>query len=501
VKTLRTVGILLAVILALGGLATWDEWQTKKDEAAKKTEKKLAEFSPDDVVELAFVSRPEKTPPSPGDSAPPPAEPIDLKAVKTDGAWRLTKPVDMLADQAAIDNFLRALSDYQYEKVVATGADKFADYGLKEAAREVHLKFAGGKETLSIYVGSKAPVGFSVYARSSQNEDVVIGGQHLLTATTKTLHEFRDKTLVKIDEKSVATFAYVNKDDNVSVRLERKDGTYRFVPQEPDVEADTAAVKEFIDELNNVRVDRFVDAPTEAEQAKLAKPDYVVTWTTEHGDSTSLLFSDVGGKLLVAYAAPKISRAFELADAFRVKAKRTAVDFRNRRILRLASDDITQVEVDGDSFRRIGGDWYKAADATKLEADPNAHFEKQGHIRALLVDLEFAKTDAFLKPGDPAVKKLAAAPEHRLKLAKGPDDKAPVTLDLFADAADTTKYIVRVAGAPSVYRVAKVSFNSMIPGAAPADTGGAPTPADDLPVEEMPPTDMSGDAPSEPDTM
>ena len=56
-KRWRSALILAIVVLALGGLATWDEWQTKKDEQAEKDKNHLTDLTVDEVTTLDFVDQ------------------------------------------------------------------------------------------------------------------------------------------------------------------------------------------------------------------------------------------------------------------------------------------------------------------------------------------------------------------------------------------------------------------------------------------------------------
>ena len=54
---LRLAAALALLVLLLGGLATWDEWKTKQEKDGEKTKNKLAEFKPEDVIELDYFSQ------------------------------------------------------------------------------------------------------------------------------------------------------------------------------------------------------------------------------------------------------------------------------------------------------------------------------------------------------------------------------------------------------------------------------------------------------------
>lgn len=496
-KNLKVAGVLLAILLALGGIATWDERQTVKDAELKSTEKRLVEFSVDEVSEFTFVSRPstERAEVESSESEVESQVAVNVTLAKVDGLWRVVRPVDMRADDQAVDNFLRSLADYQYEKVVASGADQLAAFGLKDAAREVSLKFANGRPTATIFVGAKAPVGFSVYVRASTSDDVMLGGQHLLTALSKSLHEFRDKTLVRIDEPTLTSLTYRRKDGDTKIALTHQDGRYTLLGATEEIEIDPGEVKDFVDDLNAVRIERFIDAPSVEEKKAFLEPAYSVSWQAKGGAAQSLNFILANEKVMAAYAASDVTEAFELPIEFRAKVQKSVKDFRNKRIIRISSDDIKSLQIDGDNYKSIGGEWYKATDAAKFDGEkfmgkPEDKPAGQAHLRALLVDLEFAKTVDFYSPEDQAIKSLPAAPLHRIQLSTKADGTSPITVDLFSDVSSADKYFVKVFGRDQIYHVLKSAFVSLVPGQAPPDGGtvpeveGMPDPSG---FEEMPP--------------
>ena len=134
--------------------------------------------------------------------------------------------------------------------------------------------------------------------------------------------------------------------------------------------------------------------------------------------------------------------------------------FRNRRILTSAQTEATTLKIDGDTFVNVNGNWYTEAAAKDLDPSGKPKAEEAAHVRTLMVDLEFAKTDEFLRNDDPAVStKLGKAPEHRITIT--PRAGGEIALDLFTADGAADKYLVRVSGAPVVYRVPRSSFASM----------------------------------------
>lgn len=467
-KQLKTAGILAAVLLILGGLATWDEWKTKKDKEDEKTQNRLVDLKPEDVIELDYVSK-AVTPEEGAEKTDDPAQAsgaVDVSAVKKDGVWRLTKPVDVLADVQTLDGLIKALSDYNYTKVITSSRDQWGEYGLLEAARHVTLRTGGDSpKTVTIYFGTKSPVGYNVYLRTSLDDKVLMGSQHVLMATSKVLNDFRDKGLLKIEEPKLKSLTYLHKGEP-AVEIAKADGKYQI--QKPEaLEADGAAVRDYVEDLSAVKVANFIDQPDDATKALLAAPDYQITWQHETGEASTLRIADKDGKLLAAFDPNQ--RVYELPGDYKSKIGKDLNHFRNRRILEPDTLDAKTVDIDGEVFRNFEGNWYAAADAAKFDdkgqfqGDAKDKPAEKANLRAFMVDLEFAKTDRFILLDDPQAK-ATEAPEHRITLTYHDAAKAPLVIEFFKAPGVDDKYLVKRSGGKYLFRVPKSVLNSMKPG-------------------------------------
>ena len=485
---LRLAAALALLVLLLGGLATWDEWKTKQEKDGEKTKNKLAEFKPEDVIELDYFSQALAS-----DQANAEKQDDNLKqdhafqvsAVKKDGVWRMTKPMDVLADQATIEGLINTLRDYAYVKVVSTQRESWGEYGLLEPRRHISLRIGGNDpRSLTVYLGNKAPIGYDAYLRTSAGDQVLLGGQHILTATSKNLGDFRDRSLLKIVEAKLRGITFQRR-GSPAIEIVKADGKYALLQPEK-LDADPAAVREFVESLNQLKAAGFVDSPDAATKDLFAQPDVVVSWQEETGEKAVLKLVEKDGKLMAAFDANQ--RVYVLPDDYKAKLKRELFDFRSHRILEPEVLEARTVDIDGQIYQNLEGTWYTAVDAAgfddkgKFKGAEKDKPKEKAHIRAFMVDLEFAKTDRFLALDDPIVKSLPAAPLHHIVLSYADKTKQSIAVDLFRNDADATKYLVRRSGSPFVFRVATSAFNSMVPGKETAlpDNEGGPEAASEL---------------------
>lgn len=456
-KKLRTLAILAIVLLALGGLATWDEWKTGQEEKQKEATTKLTSLKPDQVTEIDFTSRPIESEAG-GDTGI-----LSMHLVKKDGLWRLTKPIDAAADGPAVENLLKSITDYNYSTTVASEKSRWAEFGLDPATTTIVLKTADEKTSATLFFGAKSPVGYNGYLSTGGSNDVLMGSQHILTAVNKSLFDLRNKSLVKIEEADVKTLTY-QAASGAEVFLTKSDGRYRYA-DDTTAEPDGAYIRDFIDDLNFVRVEKFIDDPEDALAAKFQNPEIIVTFTFENKPELRLEFVASSDKMYGSIEGNET--LFELPADFAKKIQKKPNDFRNRRIVdgKFISQ-VGKVTIDGMEYTKVEGNWYTGDDLKKAQspAEGGELPQESAHIRPFMVDLEFAKTEDFYAPDHPDYgKALNQAPLHRVVLETTGDNPQKVTVELFKHELLNDKYWVRVSGAGSGYLVGKANFDSIKP--------------------------------------
>jgi hypothetical protein len=456
-KKLRTLAILAVVLLALGGLATWDEWKTGQEEKQKEATTRLTGLKPDQVTEIEFSSHPEAAEAG-GDSGI-----LSMHLVKKDGLWRLTKPIDSAADSPAVENLLKSITDYNYSGTVTSEKTRWAEFGLDPATTTITLKAADPKDGITLFFGTKSPVGYNGYLATSNSNDVLMGSQHILTAVNKTLFDLRDKSLVKIEEADVKTLTYQST-AGAGVFLTKADGRYRYA-DDTTAEPDGAYIRDFIDDLNFVRVEKFIDNPEDALAAKFQDPEITVSFTFENKPELRLEFVASGDRMYGSIEGNET--LFELPADFAKKIQKKPNDFRNRRIVDgKFMGQVSKVTIDGTEYAKVEGNWYTGEELKKAQspAEGGALPLESAHIRPFMVDLEFAKTEDFYAPDHPDYgKAVHQAPQHRIVLETTGDSPQKLTIELFKHELLTDKFWVRVSGASTGYLVGTGNFESIKP--------------------------------------
>lgn len=441
------------VLILLGGLVFWDDWKTTKDEKAKAEQNKLVTLTDDQVSEIHYESLGAT---DSFDAAPnAQAKPVSVHVIKKDGAWRISAPLDAKADEQAVKGLIATIRDYKYDKAVSEDKGRWKDFGLDPPNRRVNLIYTkDGKQTnLEVLVGAKAPVGYSAYVAINGEPKVYLGSQHIITSANKTLADFRDKTVLTIDEASVKSMVYAAA-GHPQIEWTKTDSHYE-IKKPIQVAADDNSIKGLVDDLNKLKATDFIDAPDAAAVISFTKLAEVghVTWVTSNGTATTLVVRGTDKELQAAFD-PK-SLIMKLPDDSRMKFAKKLIDFRDRRVVALQSKNAVSVEVDGQIFKKAKEDWYGATEAaaTPPQGKPKSY------VQSLLVDLEFAKAEDIFETSDKRAKDTAAAPTHRIKIEFAPESKeSPLIIESWDVANAPGKILLRQSGSKQLYIAPKTAL-------------------------------------------
>jgi len=463
-KNIKLIGILTLVLFGLGGIATWDEWKTKEEDKEAKGKNKLTSITPDQVSELVYTVRPEEV------EATTDGDELQVKLAKVDGVWMINSPISVAGDGPAIENLLKAVSDYSYASIVSSDKSSWKNFGLDSPSVRMDLKTTSGTEE-TLFFGNKAPVGYNSYLATSSADHVYIGSQHIAIAVTKSLHDLRSKSIVKIEEPQVKSFEYRTL-SGTEVVLIREENTYKF--DSGDAEPDVAYIRDFIDDLNFVKADRFIDTPDPELSQKFLQPEVVIRFTFDGKPELNLAFLSSADKM---FGRIDSSQALvELPAEFSRNILKTKRDFRNRRIV--PSDfmsSLTAVIIDGVYYKKVNGSWFTGEEIAKAEGLDAANAKESAHLRPFVVDLEFAKTEDFYQADQPDfAKSLLEAPVHSVVLEGGEGGQKKISVNLYRHELLDDKYWVRVSGSSSGFLVAKSHFESITPSAEPVEVPSGP---------------------------
>src|SRR5262249_12750171 len=136
--------IAMAVVLAgLGAYIYFVTWKQPATETASKQEKVFAGVESDKIDEITVNS-------ASGQST-------TLK--KDGGAWQLTQPATIKAEDSEVSAITSALSSIEVTRVIDENPSNLNDYGLSNPRIILDFKTAGDQNRRKLLIGEKSPTG------------------------------------------------------------------------------------------------------------------------------------------------------------------------------------------------------------------------------------------------------------------------------------------------------------------------------------------------------
>lgn len=487
-KTTQII-VLGAVLLALGALATWDEWQTEKDEKAKETKGLLVtDVKPDDVVAINYFSRGDsetggdKSTPAANEPAKSESKAVSLTMVRKDGRWIISSPVTGEADPQTVSDLLKNILEYKSENAVAEGKDKWSTFGIEPPRRKIELETSTGRK-LTFLVGNNTPVGFNAYVATNNSEKVFSGSQYIATATSKSLFEFRDKRVLSSLATPEVSSIFISKAKD-SLKLEKINNAWEMTSPSKS-KADTVAVNNLLDDLSSLRALEIIDQPDAALRSLTGKsPPIGEIQIQIPGSKLSLRLFEKKDEIFASVSGQSV--VFKVNQDAKNKILKNASDLRDKKIFYFQSSDIANVTVDGQSFKKVANDWYSEADAAKFSPDGkfNGKAEEKpsaaSHVRGLVVDLEYARAEDVMENSTKL--KLSAAPKHQVTLTSSSGSQKININAWLGTGTDAEMIWLKISDSDKVYKVKKSVLASVTPQASKPAVGDEMT---------MPPSDVS----------
>jgi hypothetical protein len=333
----RTTIILVLLLLGLGAYVYWVEYPNAQQEAKKKT---LVDFTADDATEVSLVYADRE---------------IALK--KTGDEWRLTKPLEALADSTTVKNLVNAIAECEVKKELTEAAADLSQYGLDKPLVTVTVKMKN-KALPAIVVGKNTPVGASTYVQRADDKKVVLTNSAFRSGMDKTVKDLRDKTILAFTDDDLQKLQISTPD--TTTELVRKEGTWRI--ERPEAwPADAVAVRSFLSTLRSMRATDFpADAPTDLAAYGLDNPRLRIVLTIgKENLEKQVLLGKQGEKNELYVQASGQPTVYTVSDWVFRDLNKTAGDFRDKTLLAFDRDKIGAVEVqrqDGASFKLVRGD-------------------------------------------------------------------------------------------------------------------------------------------------
>lgn len=191
--------------------------------------------------------------------------PADFIAIEKslDLDWKLTKPVNIYADQDTVKNFIEKIKTLEIEDFVSDKPADLSLYGLKDPVFEISVTKEEDKELAKFYIGNKLPDSDKCYVKR-------VGEDPVYTVPTAEFYDKIENPLLSFRDRLVSEF---NRDMVKKLVIEKSDRTFvGDITNKRDEEgqfqwelskpvqtiADTHAINQIVWDLSFLKADFYV---------------------------------------------------------------------------------------------------------------------------------------------------------------------------------------------------------------------------------------------------
>jgi hypothetical protein len=477
--SLRRILVLLVLVAALGTYLFVYELPQAEREGKKE---KLLGVAQDAITGIA-LTYPDRA----------------LELTKTDQGWRLVKPVEAPADDAAVKTMLTTLADAEVQKTLEQAPTDLAPFGLDKPTVTVRVSVKDGTPPPPVAVGKNTAIGGKTYVKKGDEAKLYLTTTALSFGLNKQPKDLRNKDLLVFQDDEVKQVE-IKAADGATVTLVRKDKDAWTVGP-GDHPADPTEARSYLSSLRSTRAADFPDdTPADLAKYGLAAPRLTITVTTDK-DAKTLL---IGGDSVPSGAPQGTTKqiyakrgdqptVYAIGDwAFRSLAKNPS-QFRDKTILGVESGRVKTIAIerkDGANVTLTRGDqgaWQiEGGDATPAQADTVSRF---------LDDLrELRGSDIAAEPASDLARFGLDAPALRITLT----DKDGQAMGALLASKQGDKYYAMRAGTQTVFEARDYMYTRLDKQRSDFLASAKPAAGNLPPTEVMPPgeeAEPDGDLP------
>jgi hypothetical protein len=201
----------------------------------------------------------------------------EIVAEKSNGNWKMTKPVNAALDKDKVDSLLQTLTTLQSTEQISGAGTAPSNSGLDRPTYTLDLtcEDGKGKTDVKLLVGDRL-AGESVYTQVKGHDMIDIVPSSLLDTLGAPANSLRNSNLFDFAAASVQQMNITEKDGS-ELSLRNSPTGWRLT-HPVTIPADAAAVEDLTAAVVNMRVVEFMDHPTLS--MGLSKPQAIVTLST-----------------------------------------------------------------------------------------------------------------------------------------------------------------------------------------------------------------------------
>ncbi|MCC6356775.1 MAG: DUF4340 domain-containing protein [Verrucomicrobiae bacterium] len=346
---------------------------------------------------------------------------------KADGRWRIAEPVEMAADDGAVEALVRDIRGLEFERQFdAPDIEKGLEgYGLAPPTVVLRARWDG--EEIELRLGARTPMGASVYAQTRKNVRRVYAiGADILETLSLPSSSWRSRRLADFEAERVEEIRLL--DPTSKVRLERRGD--RWTLKTPiSARASAPRVRAILSAMARAQIERFVaDDDSRLQDFGLREPRLTVHLEVRDGDDAEVQFGAEDPERPGAMFARRPGSASIVSVSTNLLAELaiTAEALRDRRLIPVEAQAVERVVLTRGPLRmeaiREKGTW-KIVQPGELEMSP-ANDDAVTRFVRRCCELQVSRfvADAVTDPSKLGLDKPAARVELWTKAGPEPSD-------------------------------------------------------------------------------
>ena len=350
---------------------------------------------------------------------------------KTDGAWRLTDPVQVDADAIEVSGITSGVESLEIERVVAESPADLASFGLADPRIVIAFKAEGDTEFTRLLFGDDTATGGDMYATTSTDPRVFLVAAYLETSFDRATFDLRDKAILDFDTDEVDRIDITAPSHTVA--LVKTDEAWRL-EQPWSARGDAGITNALVTRLVTGRMQAIVATDT-AELAAFGLEAPRLTAVVSTGSTrATLLIGDATDDGIVYARDAARPLVFTVEESLVDELMRLPDVYRQKDLFTFRSFNATRVEIaqPGSTLvlEKSDGD---PSEWRRLEPAPGEIGQPQ--VTALLSALSGLRADSFAD-ADASVGR--SSPIATVTVRFGDDQEEQVVFDRVADEVHAT---------------------------------------------------------------
>ena len=396
-----------------------------------------------------------------------PSGTLEIRVDRTNGTWRLIKPIVYPAQSAAIEALLDALQKLTPAARISAAelrGHHNADTEFGFETPRISLVIETGGQRRQLLVGNRTPPGDQVFLRVVGTDGAFVTDADWLRFIPGSPNDWRDTALVDAGSRSPDWIVLTNGAKAIELRRDATNHFWRMIRPFP-ARADTERITGALQQLQTARVAQFITDDPKVDLAAFGlQPADLDLWL---GRGTNLISDIHVGKSLTndptqVYARREKWEAIVKTAKEPLSPWRGSVnDFRDSHLLELTAP-VAEIEVQGqDNFvlqQQGSNGWEIVGEKFPADAENVQLFIKTLAALRVVAESGFVK-DVVTEPDLPAYG--LATPTRQITLRSAAGDTNRVMVQLSFGTNQNNEVFVRRADEDFVYAVTAEDFNRL----------------------------------------